>query len=961
MAVTAMAPNSRKRAVPIIDLTGDSDYDFDIQRRPSKHLRENTGSFPSSQTSYSSGSSSASFGFSQTHSQFSQGQLELPARSQASQFRQDEDGGNELVDEDDARYEDVDRYVLYGVLNTKIVGVRYYSGYISMHEMVCLFREPHNPYDNNAIQAKNVRGIQIGHIPRTIAAKLAPFMDDMSLIVEGQTTGFKDVYDCPIQLRLYGTYDPVERANLKARMKAYKLPLTELNQREREENARILAQQKREKELQKMLKAANKGPYSVANGLRGDEHMLVSESARSSSDGAGLALEHIKDQSIRFSPRNVEEMVERFGLKEEHLANMDVESQPLSIKTRMLPYQLQGLKWLLQKESPELPTKGSTKIRQLWQRHNRDPNLFTHLATAFSTGDPCLASGGILADDMGLGKTVQMIALIMADRTRSKGPHGATLIVAPLSVMSNWSGQIEHHVKPEHTLRVTTYHGTRKIDLNAKSIAEYDVVITTYDTLMSEYWNGNKKPAPVPRQTGLFSINWRRIILDEGHAIRNPSTKKAVAACDLRAQSRWVLTGTPIINSLKDLYSLVKFLRLSGGLESYDLFNRALIRPIQAGSDSGSRLLQILMQDITLRRKKNMKFVDLKLPEISEYIHKIDFLPHEKEKYEALEKEAKGTLDSYQARRNMSSAEALKAYRNLLEILLRLRQVCNHWKLCGTRRFEHLLSQGPVLELTPENKKALQDMLQLSIETQEECPICYDVLKDPVITVCTHPFCYACIEKVINLQHKCPMCRADLDGTEKLLRPAIEAGSISSIDENESSSKIEALLHILKASAKNSGTKTIVFSQWTSFLDVLQVQLTKHNFQFTRIDGSMPPLARDAAMEALSTRPDCTIMLASLAVCSTGLNLVAANQVILADSWWAPAIEDQAVDRVHRLGQTKPTTVFRLVIKGTFEERVLEIQEEKRKLMQLAFAEKGDKRGKRGDTGTVAQIARLLR
>ena len=830
--------------------------------------------------------------------------------------------------------------------------------------MVVLSREPSNPYDRNAIRVDNVRGDQIGHIPKTVAAKLAPFLDSGSIIAEGATTSYKDVFDCPMSLKLFGTNDSVARAQLKEQMKASKLPLEEFNRREREEKARQKEEQQREKERQKMLKAARKGGMSMPDGQGGFAIPPGSgDWAGGASQGDGMpTLDDIMKESMKFNPRNVEQMVEQFGIKEDDLVKMPSAEQPASIKTQMLPYQLQGLKWLLDRESPALPAKGSKDIKQLWKRHDRDQNLFSNLATSFATKDPALASGGILADDMGLGKTLQMISLIMADRARgvSDGTSGATLILAPLSVMSNWSGQIEHHVKAEHALRVTTYHGARKIDLNAQSVGDYDVFVTTYDTMMSEYWEGKAKPAAVPRRNGLFSINWRRIILDEGHIIRNPSTKKAVAACNLLAKSRWVLTGTPIINSLKDLYSIVKFLRLSGGLDRYDLFNGALIRPVNAGSDSGSRLLQVLMQDITLRRKKDMKFVDLKLPELSEYIHKIDFLPHEKEKYDVLEKEAKGSLDTYRARQNVSGAEALKAYRFLLEILLRLRQVCNHWKMCGEGRFEHLLDEGAVLDLTPENKKALQDMLQLMIDAQEDCPICMDVLKDPVITACTHTFCFGCIEKTINLQHKCPMCRAQLDSPEKVVHPAVEASEAPEIDENESSSKIEALLHILQASAKKEGTKTVIFSQWTSFLDVLQAQLQKHGYKYTRINGSIPPQARDAAMEALSSDPECTIMLASLAVCSVGLNLVAANQVILADSWWAPAIEDQAVDRVHRLGQKKPTTVFRLVVKGSIEERVLDIQEEKRKLMQLAFAEKAGKRGKKGETGTVAQISRLL-
>jgi SWI/SNF-related matrix-associated actin-dependent regulator of chromatin subfamily A3 len=117
---------------------------------------------------------------------------------------------------------------------------------------------------------------------------------------------------------------------------------------------------------------------------------------------------------------------------------------------------------------------------------------------------------------------------------------------------------------------------------------------------------------------------------------------------------------------------------------------------------------------------------------------------------------------------------------------------------------------------------------------------------------------------------------------------------------------------------------------------------------------------RDQALHALEDDPDCTVMLASLGVCSVGLNLVAANQVILSDSWWAPAIEDQAVDRVHRLGQTKKCSVFRLVMEGSIEERTLEIQAEKRKLMMMAFQEKDSKRSKtkKSRLGDVEQLLR---
>ncbi|OJD35014.1 snf2 family helicase [Diplodia corticola] len=854
------------------------------------------------------------------------------------------------------------QYMLYGTLNAKIVGVRYYNGYATIGEMVMLRREPHNPYDGNAIRVLNVQEQQIGHIPRQIAAKLARYMDNRSLIVEGVITGHKDTFDMPLAVKLYGTSDIVERYTLVNELKADRLPLNEFMRNEKVERERIKAAHLAAKK-QKATARQGKSNEQWANGA-----------VPGSSQVEGQSLDAIVGESERFNPRNVDQMVEKFGAQEADLQNLPMAKQPMEISAELLPYQLQGLQWLRDHENPQLPAAGSADVVQLWRRAPQQANVFTNICTNYSIKDtlPELASGGILADDMGLGKTVQIISLIAADRALHSQDRtsNATLILAPLSVMSNWSSQIKRHVKPEHELRVLTYHGTRKRPIDSKTIADYDVVITTYETVMTEFWGKkgkNKNPQGVPRKDGLFSVHWRRLVLDEGHSIRNPASKKAVAATNLLARSRWVLTGTPIINTLKDLYSLAKFIRLSGGLDRFELFNGALIRPVNQGDERGSFLLQMLMSSICLRRRKDMPFIDLRLPELSEYVHRIKFLPHEQEKYDALEAQAKGTLDRY--RQSLAGNDSAKTYRHLLEILLRLRQVCNHWKLCGEERISGLmemLSEQKTVDLTPENCAALQAMLQLSIESQEDCPICLEPLHDAVITCCAHAFGYSCIERAIEGQHKCPMCRAELPSTGSLVRPPKEAAAAppapadADADADANSSKIEALLKILKATAsKDAGIKTIVFSQWTRFLDVVEPQLAAAGIRFARIDGTMSALARDAALEALDSDPQCTVLLASLAVCSVGLNLVAASQVVLADSWWAPAIEDQAVDRVHRLGQKRETTVFRLVVEGTVEENVLRIQEDKRRLMQLAFSEKAKEKKK--DRGArVADLERLL-
>lgn len=745
-------------------------------------------------------------------------------------------------------------------------------------------------------------------------------------------------------------------------MKADRLPCEVIDQKEKE------AKKRKAEELKKIA-TAKKTKGGKTGGAQQFGRSSQTDFAGTLSQGGGpssQSIETLIEGSERFNPREVGSVVEKFGAGEDALAAMPMAECPGKLATQLLPYQRQALAWLLGKENPELPVAGSDDTVQLWKR-SQNGSICTNIATNFSIKNqkPTLASGGILSDDMGMGKTLEMISLMVAD-SNPEGPSKTTLIVAPVGVMSNWSGQIAHHVKPDSALRVLVYHGNGKKPMKAEEFSEYDVVITSYGTLATDYYpRGKKDTSPVPRSQGLFSMKWRRVILDEGHIIRNPQTKSALAATNLMARSRWVLTGTPIINNLKDIYSLVRFIGLTGGLERLEIFNSVLIRPLNQGDENASLLLQALMATICLRRKKEMKFVDLKLPELSEYVHRIDFLDHEKEKYEALQAEAKGLLHTYQ-RGHSSNGKPQDTYRHLLEMLLRLRQVCNHWKLCGERVTSILsvLESQKVVDLTPENRKALQDMLQLSVESQEDCPICLETLHNPVITACAHAFGSECIERVIEAQHRCPMCRAEPLDFESLVRPAVELGENPEqpdIDIDTSSSKVEALLSILKASHKKAGTKTVIFSQWTSFLNIIQAQLDANGYKYARIDGTMSATKRDASLTALGSDPECTIMLASLAVCSVGLNLVAANQVILADSWWAPAIEDQAVDRVHRLGQTKPTTVWRLVMNESIEDAVLSIQAEKRKLMMTAFQEKTGKRMKEGSTARLGDIERLLR
>ncbi|KPM39771.1 hypothetical protein AK830_g6775 [Neonectria ditissima] len=811
---------------------------------------------------------------------------------------------------------------LYGTFAGKIVGIRYYGGYASPGEMVLARREPQNQYDPNAIRVDNVVGDQIGHLPRKVAEKIAPYMDRGDVTLEAQLTGEKGFYDCPVKLFFFGPSDQAERARIEESLKKDKLV-----------KATELKNTRRDAETRRALMGLTNGSSTV--GLGSGEVVHVEPE---------VSLEELLQTSEAVEMRSGDDAIKTLAIGEVELEKMPMADQPAKLKAQLLPYQLQGLAWMTAKENPVIPEVGSKDVVQLWKRDKK--GRYWNIASDFATSSPPkLLSGGILADDMGLGKTLQIISIILT------GGEGTTLIVAPVSVMSNWQQQIQRHVHADHLPKVFIYHGDKKA--TAKELMKYDVVITSYGKLAREREDGVRKVLLSQ------SIEWRRVVLDEGHTIRNARTKAALAACDLKAKSRWVLTGTPIINSVKDLQSLIKFLHITGGIEQPEIFNAKITRRLGSNDRSAQILLQALMQDLCLRRKKDMKFVDLKLPEKKEFIHRIQFRPEEKRKYDALLSEARGVLEEYQAN---SAAGQKGRFQNVLERLLRLRQTCNHWTLCKERiaSLLELLGDQDVVVLNEKNRTLLQEALRLYIESQEDCAVCYDTPTAPVITTCKHVYCRPCISRAIELQAKCPMCRNPLT-EDALLEPAPETAGDEApeLDSETQSSKTEAMLQIVQATLRNDGSKVIVFSQWTSFLNILQNQLQTAGIKFTRVDGSMKADHRDRAIEALDNDPDTRVMLASLAVCSVGLNLVSADTVILADSWWAPAIEDQAVDRVHRLGQTRPTTVWRLVMEGSVEERVLDIQSEKRELVTKAFQEKAGQRKKAKDT-RMADVLKLL-
>lgn len=315
-------------------------------------------------------------------------------------------------------------------------------------------------------------------------------------------TGEKAFYDCPIRIYIYGTGAALPRANLEERLKRDKLV-----------KATQLKQTRKENEQQRRSMGLKSG--------RGTAGFAEPEKEE-------VSLEQLAQASQAVNLRAGADIAQSLAMDEDQLSKMPQAQQPDKVSAKLLPYQLQGLAWLTAKENPAFPEPGSPDSVQLWKRDAQ--GRYINIATNFTVAaPPGLLSGGILADDMGLGKTLQIISLIMT------GGPGSTLIVAPVGVMSNWEQQFRRHVYEEHMPSVLIYHGAGR-QTAAKSLKDFGVVVTSYGTLSSEAaCNGP-----------LTKLNWRRVVLDEGHTIRNAKTKAAEAACKLKAQSRWVLSGTPM-------------------------------------------------------------------------------------------------------------------------------------------------------------------------------------------------------------------------------------------------------------------------------------------------------------------------------------------------------------------------------------------------------------------------------
>ncbi|XP_030060896.1 transcription termination factor 2 [Microcaecilia unicolor] len=559
--------------------------------------------------------------------------------------------------------------------------------------------------------------------------------------------------------------------------------------------------------------------------------------------------------------------------------------------------------------------------------------------------------GGILADDMGLGKTLTMIALILTQKHREKREKkaqkeevwiskqdstlivsNATLVICPASLIHHWKKEVDKRV--DHgKLRVYLYHGPNR-EKDSQLLSGYDIVVTTYSLAAKEIpVQKGESEGPVRDQgedgsrslySPLLCVTWRRIILDEAHTIKNPKAQTSLAMCKLRASARWAMTGTPIQNNLLDMYSLLKFLRCS----PFDDFKVWKSQVDNCTKKGGERLI-ILTISLLLRRTKDQMDAAGKplvpLPQRRYRLHQLKLSKDEQSVYNILYARSRSTLQSYLKRHEgedekagrradnpfdrvaqefgigqddcpSSSQPQVSSTMHILTLLLRLRQCCSHLSL---------------LKMSLDQVELKSEGIELSLEEQLSALTLSELhVPDPKSTVC-------------------------LNGTSF---PA------DFFENYRESTKITALMAELKMNRSSSeAQKSVIVSQWTSMLKVVAVHLKRIGLTYGVVDGSVNPKQRMDLVEEFNNNPKGPqVMLVSLCAGGVGLNLIGGNHLFLLDMHWNPALEDQACDRIYRVGQLKDVVIHRFVCEGTVEEKISALQMKKKELATQVLSGKGN-------------------
>ncbi|GAA5921661.1 hypothetical protein JCM3775_001751 [Rhodotorula graminis] len=925
--------------------------------------------------------------------------------------------GSDDDDDDDKKPvlsgEDPDETALLASIpKANIVGLKYARGIATLKEgmEVELRRDPYNVTDKNAIEVRHVRGQRIGFVAKQLSARLAPLVKERKVDLKGRageipssTIGVPSV---PMRIDIWGKRKVAADPRLD-----WLFP--ERQKRKMDDKNKKAALEQAEKELweeagEEEGAAGGTGAGSKARG--GTSSKGVSNPARAAAMRASVLLDKKNKVDMLGS------MFQEGAMDPARLAGHPCPpgKEDGSMRTDLMPFQRQGLAWMIRMEHPELPKTVEDPPVQLWRMRKDDDGyaFYQNVVTDSTQRDPPkLKRGGILADEMGLGKTMQTVALICTDDTgegvldEPEEPDerydDMTLIVCPLSVASNWTEQLKQHVGKKR-LSWHFYHGEGR-ELTKKQLRKHDVIITTYQTIAAEVEGSNsRKGSSAPEdklgnmneddedveppgkkqkilsESTLHAIKWRRVVLDEGHLIKNPKAKMTRACTQLKAERRWILSGTPIVNAAADLGTMVQFLHVCKPLDDPDVWKQ---RVTKVDNEARGRALRAVVLSTTLRRTKDMVGVDgkplVQLPEVLRYQHQVDLGKDDRALYDEVASEVGKSVKA-----SIEDGSAKPSYTHILCLLLRLRQLACDPSLVPADFIEDIRDRKLAARIQHDHEKAtgipsgsgpvsaeqlsyLRGLLSDAVDAGAECLACGGWPMDGRITICQHVFCQNCIEVAVDARSACPACNHVLS-REHIIAPAAErsvspfggsrASSVGGASSSrhgsaapvERTAKAAALVTLLKSSPP--GVKSLVFSQWTSHLDRIEAVLHAEGISTCRFDGSMRQEKRADVIRSFTTpnqtatagsandKQNPMVMLLSLKAGALGLNLTVASQVFLMDPWWQPAIELQAIDRVNRIGQTQTVRVFQLVAKGTVEERVLAIQDKKDALIAQAFS-----------------------
>uniref|UniRef100_M4C517 ATP-dependent helicase n=1 Tax=Hyaloperonospora arabidopsidis (strain Emoy2) TaxID=559515 RepID=M4C517_HYAAE len=543
---------------------------------------------------------------------------------------------------------------------------------------------------------------------------------------------------------------------------------------------------------------------------------------------------------------------------------------------------------------------------------------------------------GVLADEMGLGKTVQTIAFLLLLKSleqsdnRAIGPH---LVVVPASVLNNWTREFTW-IAPK--LRIVTYHGSKdhRRDLEATLNSDgFDVMLTTYayferDTCQEE-------------RAFLRSFQFGYMILDEGHSIKNSNTSRFKRITALRARTRLVLSGTPIQNKLNELLTMLSFLMP----RMFDHGSDELLSFFDGSEEKKCDKVRKILAPFILRREKKYVLSQLVPKTISVELVKVG---------EDQRNAYTGLLDSVIQRREAQAAIKAAAKESKR----------NKSKDCKTNR--HVRELMDTYATPPGTEpSAISIFTQLRKAANHPVLLRRHFVSDEVLEIMCR-----CLHKAEAFGNQCSMSR---------VRQELESYSdfelhdlcvqYESIDELR---KLQLPMETLLASAKFSflrkllpklqkeGHRVLIFSQWTKLLDLLEVLMGHMSYRYLRLDGSTDVQERQGLIDTYNEDTSIFVFLLSTRAGGLGINLTAADTVILHDLDFNPTADEQACDRCHRIGQTKPVSIYKLVSENTVDHDIYELGKSKtelnHKILDKLNAHSDGNKRKKSDTVTVEMM-----